>query len=353
MIERASIVGRVFSWKAVSLLSPEELEAEGDPQPAVAHAQGADPTGATRRPRTRRLPFRAHPGPGRGLQTRSPRRTRADHHERLRMDRGRREGAGRRVRGDRRLSPRAGERAAARARAGERADRPPRSAAATVLAPAGRRAFAPRGHARRGEAALPGGCAAARAGAGARRALDPSWRSRCSRRATSPGSRTSSSRRGRPRPHRGTRASRRTRSIIGLWIDISWNPEGWADEAEREATRAISAFEAARRPAGSGQGLGASGARVLSCARSSRPRRRPGRRRQRMRSRPVTGATSSRACRGFRSRSGPGRPGGRGAQALRGCPPASTGRQEGDGQRADRAGDASRRRWAGSTKRGR
>jgi tetratricopeptide (TPR) repeat protein len=33
--------------------------------------------------------------------------------------------------------------------------------------------------------------------------------------------------------------------IIGLWIDISWNPEGWADEAEREATRAIAAFEAA------------------------------------------------------------------------------------------------------------
>ncbi len=45
VIERASIVGRVFSWKAVSLLSPNGAEAEGDPQSAVAYAQGADQTG--------------------------------------------------------------------------------------------------------------------------------------------------------------------------------------------------------------------------------------------------------------------------------------------------------------------
>ncbi|MGZ4253350.1 MAG: adenylate/guanylate cyclase domain-containing protein [Solirubrobacteraceae bacterium] len=33
--------------------------------------------------------------------------------------------------------------------------------------------------------------------------------------------------------------------ILGLWIRLSWNPEGWADEAQREAAEAISAFEAA------------------------------------------------------------------------------------------------------------
>jgi class 3 adenylate cyclase/tetratricopeptide (TPR) repeat protein len=33
--------------------------------------------------------------------------------------------------------------------------------------------------------------------------------------------------------------------ILGLWIDVSWAPEGWADAAQREATTAISAFQAA------------------------------------------------------------------------------------------------------------
>ena len=32
-------------------------------------------------------------------------------------------------------------------------------------------------------------------------------------------------------------------SILRLWIDIAWSPWGWADEAEREASRAIAAFE--------------------------------------------------------------------------------------------------------------
>ena len=32
-------------------------------------------------------------------------------------------------------------------------------------------------------------------------------------------------------------------AILRLWIDIAWNPWGWADEAEREASRAIAAFE--------------------------------------------------------------------------------------------------------------
>jgi AAA ATPase domain/Adenylate and Guanylate cyclase catalytic domain len=34
--------------------------------------------------------------------------------------------------------------------------------------------------------------------------------------------------------------------ILGLWIDVSWAPEGWADAAQREAATAIFAFEAAR-----------------------------------------------------------------------------------------------------------
>ncbi len=34
--------------------------------------------------------------------------------------------------------------------------------------------------------------------------------------------------------------------ILGLWIEISWAPEGWADAAQREASTAIFAFEAAR-----------------------------------------------------------------------------------------------------------
>jgi class 3 adenylate cyclase/tetratricopeptide (TPR) repeat protein len=34
--------------------------------------------------------------------------------------------------------------------------------------------------------------------------------------------------------------------ILGLWIRLSWNPEGWADEAQRQAAAAISAFEAAK-----------------------------------------------------------------------------------------------------------
>ena len=34
--------------------------------------------------------------------------------------------------------------------------------------------------------------------------------------------------------------------ILGLWIDVAWAPEGWADEAQREAATAIFAFEAAR-----------------------------------------------------------------------------------------------------------
>lgn len=33
--------------------------------------------------------------------------------------------------------------------------------------------------------------------------------------------------------------------ILGLWIRLSWNPEGWADEAQSEATKAIAAFETA------------------------------------------------------------------------------------------------------------
>jgi ATP/maltotriose-dependent transcriptional regulator MalT len=34
--------------------------------------------------------------------------------------------------------------------------------------------------------------------------------------------------------------------ILGLWIDVSWAPKGWADAAQREAATAIFAFEAAR-----------------------------------------------------------------------------------------------------------
>jgi class 3 adenylate cyclase/tetratricopeptide (TPR) repeat protein len=34
-------------------------------------------------------------------------------------------------------------------------------------------------------------------------------------------------------------------TILGLWIRLSWNPEGWAEEAQREATTALAAFEAA------------------------------------------------------------------------------------------------------------
>jgi class 3 adenylate cyclase/tetratricopeptide (TPR) repeat protein len=34
--------------------------------------------------------------------------------------------------------------------------------------------------------------------------------------------------------------------ILGLWIDVAWAPHGWADEAQREAATAIFAFEAAR-----------------------------------------------------------------------------------------------------------
>jgi class 3 adenylate cyclase/tetratricopeptide (TPR) repeat protein len=34
--------------------------------------------------------------------------------------------------------------------------------------------------------------------------------------------------------------------ILGLWIDVSWAPEGWVDEAQREAATAIFAFEEAR-----------------------------------------------------------------------------------------------------------
>jgi class 3 adenylate cyclase/tetratricopeptide (TPR) repeat protein len=34
--------------------------------------------------------------------------------------------------------------------------------------------------------------------------------------------------------------------ILGLWIDVTWAPEGWADESQREAATAIFAFEAAR-----------------------------------------------------------------------------------------------------------
>jgi class 3 adenylate cyclase/tetratricopeptide (TPR) repeat protein len=34
--------------------------------------------------------------------------------------------------------------------------------------------------------------------------------------------------------------------ILGLWIEISWAPEGWADTAQREAATAIFAFEGAR-----------------------------------------------------------------------------------------------------------
>jgi class 3 adenylate cyclase/tetratricopeptide (TPR) repeat protein len=33
--------------------------------------------------------------------------------------------------------------------------------------------------------------------------------------------------------------------ILGLWIEVSWTPEGWADEAQREATKAIAVFETA------------------------------------------------------------------------------------------------------------
>ena len=34
-------------------------------------------------------------------------------------------------------------------------------------------------------------------------------------------------------------------TILGLWLRLSWNPEGWAEEAQREATSAMAAFEAA------------------------------------------------------------------------------------------------------------
>jgi tetratricopeptide (TPR) repeat protein len=34
-------------------------------------------------------------------------------------------------------------------------------------------------------------------------------------------------------------------TIVGLWIRLSWETEGWADMAEQEATKALAAFEAA------------------------------------------------------------------------------------------------------------
>jgi tetratricopeptide (TPR) repeat protein len=34
-------------------------------------------------------------------------------------------------------------------------------------------------------------------------------------------------------------------AIMGLWLILSWNPEGWAEAADRKATEAIAAFEAA------------------------------------------------------------------------------------------------------------
>jgi tetratricopeptide (TPR) repeat protein len=41
-------------------------------------------------------------------------------------------------------------------------------------------------------------------------------------------------------------------AIVGLWIRLAWNPEGWAETAESEATKAIAAFESM----GDDRGLG-------------------------------------------------------------------------------------------------
>src|SRR6185312_9548695 len=34
-------------------------------------------------------------------------------------------------------------------------------------------------------------------------------------------------------------------AIMGLWLILSWHPEGWAEAADRKATEAIAAFDAA------------------------------------------------------------------------------------------------------------
>src|SRR5207247_898091 len=34
-------------------------------------------------------------------------------------------------------------------------------------------------------------------------------------------------------------------AIVGLWLTLSWNPEGWVETAQEEAAKAISAFTAA------------------------------------------------------------------------------------------------------------
>ena len=68
VIERASVVGRVFWWGAVTELSPPRAAHQRGWLAPVARSEGADPSGALRSDGRRRVPLHPHPGPGRGLR---------------------------------------------------------------------------------------------------------------------------------------------------------------------------------------------------------------------------------------------------------------------------------------------
>ncbi len=255
VIERASIVGRVFSWKAVSLLSPKEL------RPRVILSLQS----LTRKELIRpdysetedETSFRfAHILVRDAAYNAIPKADRADHHEALAewIEVDARELAGEYEEIVGYHLAQARELLLELGPASERTDRLG-ARAATVLAAAGRRAF--------GRGDMPAAVKLLSRAAALLPEREPERAELLIQLAFAlfetgdfgrlqdvvVETRETAAASGDP-------SLEAYAAIIGLWIDISWNPEGWVDEAEREATRAISAFEAAGDQRGLAKGWG-------------------------------------------------------------------------------------------------
>ena len=123
--ERASVVGRVFEQAAVAELATDALRPEVGRSLLAPRAQGAGPTGTERPDRGRRVQVPAHPHPRRRLRGAPEVRAGDPARALRRLARADRRRAAGRVRGDRRLPPRAGPPLPDRARREWLPDTPP------------------------------------------------------------------------------------------------------------------------------------------------------------------------------------------------------------------------------------
>ena len=243
VIERASVIGRVFWWGAVAELSPDEQRPRVGSHLQALTRKAADRSAPLDTGRGGRVSLRAHPCGRRGLW-RDPQGC-ACGAARAVCGVGRAEDAGTGSESERRSSA---------STSNARTRRCPNSADG-ASAPSRSGAEQPRHLHRQGAGLSRAATCPRRSTSSPERSASPPMTIRCgsrsflssrshySRPATLRGCKRSSPRRPRLRTVEAEARLEAQAVILGLWVRLFTDPEGWAQEAQREATRAISIFE--------------------------------------------------------------------------------------------------------------